>query len=313
MKNTLVKTIIIVSVFAFAGGIALKINKGESVCLTGAFIADRPLKEDIIEFKKNYGKKPFIVMTFVDWGAFLDARIIKEIYEEDCRLMITWEPWNAADKTAIDYKKLLQGEYDTYINEFAKKLKNINNPVFLRFAHEMNGNWYPWSGTKIGKELYIKIYKYVHRRFEETDANNVKWVFSINAEDVPTEENNHFLNYYPGDKYADYVGIDGYNWGTLHPWSKWKSFSAIFETPCKEVAEKIDRPIMITEFSSADRGGDKALWIKKAINFIKNEKNIKAFILFNIDKEAKWSFSAGTKAAEELKKHLADPYFRDTN
>ncbi|MBU0682841.1 MAG: glycosyl hydrolase [Candidatus Omnitrophota bacterium] len=310
MKKLFAKIIVVVIVLTIVIFIVKKIAPG-NYCLTGAFMADEPTKKNILDFEKDYGKKPFIVLVFVDWGKFVPREVISAVYKEECVLMVTWEPWKAWEKEGINYKELLAGKYDAYIDDFAVKLKNIEKPVFLRFAHEMNGNWYPWSGNKIGRDMYIKMYRYVYKRMKKVGANNVRWVFSINAEDVPKEKNNHSLNYYPGNRYVDYVGIDGYNWGDTHSWSKWVSFKGIFEKPYKEITAKIPKPIIITEFSSADTGGDKAVWIKEAMEEIKRLKRVKAFALFNVDKEAKWQFAPAGASGEALKKQLTGSYFKD--
>ncbi len=276
------------------------------------FLADRPSEDDILKFGKDYGKKPYLVMVFTDWDRFVDEETIKDIYSAGCVPFITWEPWKANEKQPIDYEGLLNGEYDSYIMDFAERLKGDGNPVFMRFAHEMNGNWYPWAGTVIGAEKYIAIYRHVKDIFDKAAADNVKWVFSVNWEDVPSVEGNHFMLYYPGDKYVDYVGIDGYNWGDTQPWSRWMSFKEMFGKICGEVVSETGKPVIISEFSSADSGGDKALWIKEAMTDIKNRKNIKAFVLFNVDKEADWSFAPGSDPGKEIIRQLKDDYFKDS-
>jgi beta-mannanase len=282
-------------------------------CFTGAFLADKPSQKDIREFETNYGKKPFLVMIFADWGNFIDKNVIRDVYSENCILFITLEPWKAYEKQPIDYENLLKGGDDSYIKDFAKRLKDIKKPVFIRFAHEMNGNWYPWSGTKIGAEKYIAMYRRVKDIFDDIGADNAKWVFSVNREDVPSDANNHFMRYYPGDEYVDYVGIDGYNWGNTQTWSKWMTFKEIFSKNYEEIITKTNKPVMISEFSSATSGGDKKIWIKEAMIDIKKWNRIKAFVLFNVNKEADWSFPAGKGPAKEFKSQLGDPYFRDSS
>ncbi len=285
-------------------------GKGKSYCLTGAFLGGRPTREDIVGFRNKYGKKPLLVMVFVDWTRFIDEIVIKDVYSQNCTLFVSWEPWQAVTKKGIDYDGLLSGEYDEYILNFAKHLNATEKEVFIRFAHEMNGNWYPWSGTKIGRDKYISIYRYIRDIFDRIHTTNVKWVFCVNWEDVPKEKN-HFMLYYPGDEYVDYVGIDGYNWGDTESWSRWMNFKDIFERRYKEITTYLKRPVMITEFSSASSGGNKSIWIKEAMNDIKRMKNIEAFILFNVDKETDWSFPADEDSGRELKKQLENDYFKD--
>jgi len=275
-------------------------------------LADNPTGKDIKNFKLAYGKAPFLVTIFIEWDKFIKEEIIENIYREGCVMVITWEPWKPSNKETIDYDKLLSGGYDSYIASFAGQIKSIPGVVFMRFAHEANGDWYPWAGAKIGKEKYTAIYRYIKDKFDAAGVTNVKWIFSINCEDVPSEASNHYLLYYPGDKYVDYVGIDGYNWGDTKPWSRWSSFKEIFSGSYNEVTQKIKKPVLITEFSSTSSGGDKAVWIAEALKDIRKMKNIKGFVLFNQDKETDWYFSPGTSAASSLRRQLEDNYFKES-
>jgi beta-mannanase len=302
---TIVLFVILIAILSFSCS-----HKPISGCLTGAFLADKPSKQDITNFKDEYSKKPFLTMVFIDWENFINKKVIEDVYSQDCVLFVTWEPWYAVGKKGIDYDELLSGEWDKYIMDFANKLKDINKPVFLRFAHEMNGNWYPWSGTKIGKDKFMATYRYVKDAFDKIEISNVRWVFSINWEDIP-QKNNHFSQYYPGDDYVDFIGIDGYNWGNTKSWSRWISFGEIFETRYNEVVNNFEKPVLISEFSSTSSGGDKTVWIKEAMTDIKRLKNIKGFVLFNVDKETDWSFSLEKTSGKELKLQLRDSYFKD--
>jgi beta-mannanase len=281
---------------------------GKGHCFVGAFLGDNPTSAEIKGFKDYFGKGPSPVMLFVDWNKYPDTAALDKIYSLQSVAMITWEPWEAETKAGIDYDGLLNGKYDRYIMEFALRLKKINKDVYMRFAHEMNGDWYPWSGKDLGPEKYKAIYRYVFDIFRREGALNVKWVFAINWEDVPVD--NYYAAYYPGDGYADYIGIDGYNWGDTKPWAKWRTFSEIFSNSCKDAVKRFNKPVMITEFGSSSSGGDKEKWIKDAIQDVRNMKDIKAVILFNVDKETDWAFLPGTSAGKALKDSLANDFFK---
>ena len=76
----------------------------------------------------------------------------------------------------------------------------------IRFGHEMNGDWYGWSGQPAA---YVAAWRHVVSVFRGEGAANVKWVWSPNVDngDYP------FARYFPGDSWVDYVALDGYNWG----------------------------------------------------------------------------------------------------
>jgi beta-mannanase len=279
-------------------------------CLTGAFLEDGPSEASIKKFEADYGKRPAIILIFLDWRKFPDEAVVRDVYASGSVLMVTWEPWDAVHKNRIDYKALLGGEQDAYIREFALRLRAIEKPVLLRFAHEMNGDWYPWAGYKIGAETYAAMFRHVRKVFDEAGVRNVRWIFSINTENVPSE--NTFEVCYPGDPYVDYIGLDGYNWGTTQAWSRWKSFRDIFMNVYEEVAHRYRKPVIISEFSSTSTGGDKALWIKNALLELKRMSEVKGFVLFNIDKETDWWFPPTALSGKQLKAGLQDSYFIET-
>jgi hypothetical protein len=280
-----------------------------SECLVGAFLGDVPSAESINRFQKEYGKKPFLIMTFLDWGKYPGESVIRDVYAQNCALMVTWEPWVAPTQKGIDYDALLAGRQDEYIRAFALKMKSIGKTVFLRFAHEMNGDWYPWSGQKISGKKYQDLFRYVHKIFDEVRAENVRWVFSANAENVPPE--NTFDDCYPGDRFVDYIGLDGYNWGAAQSWSRWKSFKDIFSGIYADVVRQYKKPVIISEFSSTSIGGDKAPWIEEALQTMRHMPAVKGFVLFNVDKETDWRFPPDTSSGQKLRSGLADSYFQE--
>ncbi len=298
--------IVTVALIALLDG-ASCVHAEKQGCSFGVFIKDAPRAADIREFGARYGKKPALVMVFVDWGRYARADVMKDIYSEGARVVVTWEPWDAALKQGIDPDGILAGKHDDHINEFARSLQKAGGEVFLRFAHEMNGNWYPWSAGW-GHEKYIAVWRYIHGVFAAAGVDNVRWVFAVNAEDVPAD--NRFVLYYPGDEFVDYIGIDGYNWGATQTWSRWRSFKDIMDPAYQQAGTISGKPIMISEFGSTGKGGNKAVWIREAMQHIKTMERVRAVVLFNVDKETDWSFAPGSAPAREFKKQLKDAHFK---
>ena len=128
--------------------------------------------------------------------------------------LITWQPTNGI-------APINNGSQDGLITTTASSIKALGRPVFLRWGHEMNGNWYPWDGTHNndpgttdGPSKYIQAWRRIHDIFVRAGATNVVWVWEPNNESVPNASWNSFASYYPGDSYVDWVGVDGYNWST---------------------------------------------------------------------------------------------------
>ncbi len=277
-------------------------------CLWGAFLADRPTGEAIERSAADHGKSPAIVLIFVGWGQFPDEASVRDIYAAGSIPLVTWEPWYADEKRGIDVDEVTSGRDDDYIREFARRLKKGGGPVLLRFAHEMNGDWYPWSAHTIGAERYRRLFIHVWEVFDQVPGEKVRWIFSINAENVPAQ--NTYEPCYPGDSFVDYIGLDGYNWGSVRPWSRWKSFQEIFSPVYHEVVKCFRKPVMITEFSSTSQGGDKAVWIEGALGTVRHMPQLKAVVLFDHDKETDWCFRPGTPEGVSLRAALAKGRFR---
>ncbi|MCF7873337.1 MAG: hypothetical protein K9L84_04370 [Candidatus Omnitrophica bacterium] len=311
-KIKLIVIIFIIILFSFFYFAYIKQIGKNDYCLTGAFLADRPTRKEIKEFQNNYGKKPYLVMVFIDWENFIERSVYQDIFAAGSVPFVTWEPWQAETKEGIDFDQILSGEYDQYITNFIERITKFKKPVFLRFAHEANGNWYPWAGKKVGAAKLIAVQRYLKDLAERQGPNQIKWVFSVNWQDIPADKDNFFMNYYPGKDYVDYFGIDGYNWGDTQEWSHWMEFAEIFKDPYQIITSETNKPVIISEFGSAQSGGDKAEWIKNTFKTIKKMKRVKGFVLFNLDKEAAWRFRPQSAAGKQLKKGLNNSYFKES-
>lgn len=188
--------------------------------------------------------------------------------------------------------------------------------VFLRWGHEFNIEKYPWGIVNNDKkpEKYIKAFRHVHDIFKKAGATNVKWVWCFNNYPNPNEFWNNWDQAYPGDEYVDWIGIDGYNWGTTQSWSGWQSFKEMFRDQVREASKNYPgKPIMIAEFGSCEEGGNKANWVKDIPSTLKvGMPQVKAIVLFDIRKECDWRVTSSEKAKEAYASILQDPYFIST-
>lgn len=261
------------------------------------------------------GEKPSLTMFYSDWGSGegLDTSFLKSLTAQNIIPVITWEPWDSKvaatslQQPKYSLKSINRGDHDEYIRRWAKEAADYKKPIFLRFAHEMNGNWYGW-GNMGGNtpDDYKKAWIHVHNIFKEEHADNVLWVWSPNNTD---EQGNidSMLNYYPGAKYVDWVGFSGFNWGTTNPQNNWQTFFDITDSAYK-VLSTLNKPIMVAETSSAGFGGSKSLWFEDTLlSAIPSYPNIKAVIFFNEDfKNADFELSNDELVREVLTTDLVD-------
>ena len=178
----------------------------------------------------------------------------------------------------------------------------------------MNGNWYPWDGSHNGANAsatakYIAAYRRIHDLFVSAGATNVVWVFCPNVDSVPGDAWNQWSNYYPGDAYVDWMGFDGYNWGTVQTGSSWRTFANIAGTIYTGLAGK-GKPIMIAETASTELGGDKAAWIAGLLPVLGGSfPSIRAVVWFHMNKETDWRVDSSPAAREAFVTMARNPYF----
>ncbi len=269
------------------------------------------------EFLALVNKKPALTGIFI---AFLESGQKKYPHSFLARLnqiksagsvpFITWEPFDSTNTDVSIMSEILNGSYDDIIDNWAEALVNYKYPIIIRFAHEMNGNWYPWSNDAT---LYKNVFRYVVNRFKAKGANNVNWCFAPNWEN---SSNRNFIDYYPGDEYVDSLGISGYNFGTTQPsWSIWREFSSIYTNMTIELTNLYNKPIII-DVGSVEEGGNKANWLTNMFNNLRNTifRNIKAFVWFNYQKtEASvltdWRIDSSSASLSSFMNGINDSYF----
>ncbi len=238
-----------------------------------------PPKPDQIDAQAGQvGRQPLIVSTYAQWRQPLAVgSILKPIWKRGSVPMITWEPFNYKGGT-YPLAKIAGGKYDGYLRRSARQVARFGYPVLIRFAHEMNGSWYPWGVGVHGNTptKYKRAWRHVVDVFREQGADNAQWVW---APQVNKDGRYPFKRLYPGDESVDWVGLDGFNAG-LH--GNWDSFTEIFGDSYNTLINLSSRPILVTETGSSREGGDTAEWMSSALNReIPNFGRIAAVVFFN--------------------------------
>lgn len=220
---------------------------------------------------------------------------------------VTWEPMHigaGGRETVIPAERILAGDYDAYIADFARGVRDFGAPVLLRLAHEMNLARYHWGSDAAGygpesPERYRALFRRVVEIFRAQGASNALFVFCPNVDSLPTEPWNRASTYYPGDAFVDVLGMDGYNWGTAHTKaihgydSSFRPFKDIFRPLHDELkALAPSKPVMVFETATTSQGGDKARWVAEALDTAA-AWGLLAVVWFEVDKELDWPLRKG--------------------
>ncbi|MDH3052446.1 glycosyl hydrolase [Gordonia alkanivorans] len=223
--------------------------------------------------------------------------------------LLTLEPW---DRTVsrLPTKSLLariaDGTIDADLRRWGEQLTDWGRPVYLRFAQEMNGAWYPWS---IGVDRntpaeYRAAFRRVRTIIEGRGASNVSFTWSPN---VITEGTRDFTDCYPGDDVVDYLGLDGYNWGQS-PGHHWQSADKLFRGSLESLTRlSPGRPILVTEVGCVEGSSPdmKARWIKDFFRIIERYPDVLGFLWFQMDKERDWRFNSTPASTKSFRDELA--------
>jgi beta-mannanase len=259
-------------------------------------------------FERDAAHHASIVMWYADWQhntAPLRSQL-NAIADRGSVPEITWEPWDASKpiyqpQPRYRLANITDGRFDRHIWSWARALAAWHRPVMLRFAQEMDGNWYPWSdygnGNKPGE--FVQAWRHVHHIFDLAGARNVKWVWSPAFASAAT---------FPGTSYVDVMATTCQNGGKKLFARGWQSFAQ----GCGKSIERLHAlapsiPIELAEAGSSEQGGSKAQWIDGMFAYLAQHREVTSVVWFNLIKKTDWriesspaaqrAFAAGIRSA----------------
>ncbi|MGW0504575.1 glycoside hydrolase family 26 protein [Micromonospora sp. NPDC003241] len=275
--------------------------------------------------------QPQVMLFGSGWATdTFDPALFEGISDRGMLPMLAWEPWDyrldeearekGTERHKIDKLRsnqpdyrlshITRGDFDRYLRSWAEGIKALGHPVAIRFAHEMNGNWYPWCEMANGNQPgdYVEAWRHVHDLFKAAGATNVIWVWSPNARWSSSTPD--LAGLYPGDEYVDWVGLSGY-YG-MGAFSKYRTFDAIFAETIKEIRTFTGKPLVITETAASDMVGRKAEWITETFRSLPRHADIIGLIWFEVNKERDWRIVSSPAVTKAFAEGVADQRYRFT-
>ncbi|WP_283611384.1 glycoside hydrolase family 26 protein [Mycolicibacterium poriferae] len=245
------------------------------------------------------------LLWFELFGAEAPLAGIQAADRLSARPIITWEPWRGPS-SGISPSVMSQvnaGVHDSHIRRWARRLRDTGTTVYLRFGHEFNGHWYPWSPTGgTSAATFVEVWRRLHRLFSQEEAHTVRWMWSPNA---VSESGAPLAQWYPGDDYVDAIGVDGYNWGRSQTWSHWVGPDELFEPALDEIAVLAPgKPILVAEVGCSEAGGSKPDWITALIEFLSQRVEVTGMVWFDHDKETDWRIMSSPTSAAAMAEAL---------
>ena len=232
--------------------------------------------DQLAELAKRLTCGPAIVSRFVKLDSVLTVQDLVETAAGGATPLITLEPWSHVSRSGqvnqptYSLAQIAQGKHNQDLRRLAHVFRSYGGPLYVRFAHEMNADWYPW-GTTVNQNsaaLYNAAWHHVHGLVSSI-APNVKWVWAPVA--AWWSEAPALKPMYPGDDVVDFVGATGYG----HSGTAESTFRSWFD----EVRKFTTKPVLLPEIG-AD-GPDKTAWIISLAAFFKARPDIIGFVWFN--------------------------------
>ena len=322
--------------------------------LTGVYGGGTGVVSKLSSYSEWLGEKPAVAMVFVDALGPSDAKKgfvdgpLTNIWDAGHVPLVSWQPFAREQQqtSEIVEREIARGKYDKELRTWADLLAEWTRPrgddtrgrrLYFRPAHEMNGNWFPWSAvdsTRISAtpepasgngrgenpsagtpEEYVAMWKRIHRTFSKTkmDGTDIQWMWSPNADEIGGIRAER---YYPGDAFVDWVGLDGFNFGGSQEYkngatSTWRTPQQLFDSILGRVRELTDKPVALAEFASSsvpDSGTGnqpqkKAGWIRSVFEYVA-ENDIKMACWFNVDQtgndESDWAVFGGSQGTTRV-------------
>lgn len=281
-----------------------KQRQAKSRVAVGIYLPDAERNPGVVDaYAHGVGRQPAILHLYKTWSELpFDHTALNAVWARGSMPLVTWEPWGEFEGAGVPLAEIAAGYRDAYIAEAARQAAAWGGPMFVRFAHEMNGGWYPWGAND--PALYKAAWRHIVTIFRQQGATNVKWVWCpyVDYGRLP------FKRYYPGHKWVDWAGFDGFNWG-----QPYQSFQKIFHDSYRRMVRLTRRPLMIPEIGTIEGSpGSKATWIRRAFKrALPRYPHVRALVWFSDvhPRGIDWRVDTSASAFEALAAQMRKPRY----
>ena len=237
-------TLVTLSGWRFGLGTPAKPHNDDALPTTpssyiGLYVHSAPSSYSAVRgFAAATGVKPGVVVYYSGWAEAFEAGFAATVARNGAVPLVQMDPSN------ISLAAIAAGQYDGYLETYAKAVRAYRRPVILSFGHEMNGYWYTWGNTHTSPADFVNAWRHIVTLFRTEGAKNVTWLWTINTvhtrTGVPAPS-----PWWPGSNFVTWVGIDGYY---VDPSSE---FASVFGPTIADVRTLTKKPIFIAETSAA--------------------------------------------------------------
>jgi hypothetical protein len=267
-------------------------------------------------YAQRAGRMPASWSIWSDWGnknkAFPSQGLLHALRARGVRPVIFWQPTGddrLAHPTKYSYQSIVDGEWDAYLTSWAQDAKAWGGRVIVRWAHEMNGWWFPWAIGKIGNtpENYRAAWRHVVTTVRGI-APNVRFMWA------PMRPcGTRCVDYsalYPGDAYVNVLGFSAYNWSGDPD----TTMLRLYRRAINALSAVSSRKIIAAETGIKGPGPGRDRWLREGYQAIYQAfPRLRGVIYFDIDMsfldEPEWRLMRSDNSLDTYSDILRDPRF----
>lgn len=228
----------------------------------------RNLHPEIVEIYTKFGTR------FKTWSARIN-------YSHGAMTLVVLDPWT------VPLYRIASGRYDAYLRRYARAVANLHFRIGFSFAHEMNGQWYPWGFTGGGPRHFVAAWRHIHRIFASMHTTNVTWVWTINKLYLrdPRPIARVTREDWPGKRYVNWVGVDGYFRFPGEP------FARVMTPTFRLIRSITKKPVLLAE-TGVYPNPLRNRQFRELFAGIRRD-HLLGFIYFDANAERKWALHGG--------------------
>jgi mannan endo-1,4-beta-mannosidase len=269
----------------------------------------------LTDWEAAVGGHAAIASYFYGFGAVFPGRTELGFAQGGTRkVLLSW------DMGPTRFSEWTAGDHNGYLDQIAAAARAYPYQVYVRPWPEMNGDWSSFqptvSGDRVNGGTYSEFrdaWRYVVTYLRNRGADNLRWVFNPDASTYAGTT--PIARIWPGARYVDVLGLDGYNWGQDSGWGRWQSFSAIFaEQYTNLTALATNMPVWICETASKepqvadgspiDPSHSKAAWVKAMFAY-QGMPRLRAIVWFDALKERDWRVTSSAGAQDAWRQGMS--------
>lgn len=248
--------------------------------------------KDLNTFDATVGKAPSSIGFFGYWDSGYPATKVTAAWQRDALPVMTWMSKSSTSDSDTSYSitHILDGDWDNYLYNYAGQIVRTGLPVVIRFDHEMNGAWYPWSAGQTSYNntpaKYVAMWRHVWNIFEQVGANDdVIWLYSpARVDNIEGHTGSSSIAAdYPGDQYVDWVGATVYWRNSAEP----TDYQTSFGKTISELRAVTSKPLFFAEigalqsYHNVDVTAKKQQWIQNTLQGFLADPSVIGFNWFN--------------------------------